>query len=201
MKEQKYWRNMLTTSHNIPWWYLHHITHYKNNILLSLVMFVDVENQHFVQVFIQVCVFITFATEVSKECSISKIDSGHSHMFEEAWLLVLVGHPHHSPPLTFHSNPSPYELLYSMPNPPTQPRYTLHQHLPPIATICIYIFVFPLLYFFTSNIHWWNGTCQFICCSFHSHFLTFRFVSKSWASSTCFVWFGDSSLSTLESSI
>ena len=39
-----YWRNMLTTSHNmefflqkiiVPWWYLYHITHYKSKNLLS----------------------------------------------------------------------------------------------------------------------------------------------------------------------
>ena len=49
----------------------------------------------------------------------SLIIIGHIHMLEEAWLLVLASHPHHSPPLVVHSNLNPNGLLYPMPNPPT----------------------------------------------------------------------------------
>ena len=50
--------------------------------------------------------------------------------FKKAWLLVLTGHLHHSPPLVFHSNLNPNEFLYPMPNPPTQPCL---QHILPIT--------------------------------------------------------------------
>ena len=35
----------------------------------------------------------------------------HYNMLEEAWLLVLASHPHHSPPLALHSNLNPNNLF------------------------------------------------------------------------------------------
>ena len=36
---------------------------------------------------------------------------GHTHELEEAQLLVLVGYPHHSPPLALHSSINPNGFL------------------------------------------------------------------------------------------
>jgi hypothetical protein len=56
--------------------------------------------------------FITSAI-ANGELSIAKLIAiGHTHGLEEACLLMLDAHPHHSPPLAPHSNLTPNRLLF-----------------------------------------------------------------------------------------
>ena len=87
------------------------------------------------------CMFITSTIKYVEEC-LDLVVIGQTHWLDEAWLLVLVGHPHHPPPLALHSNWNPTRFLYFMPNPPTQPCCTRHQQFPlmPIAHILQWTF-------------------------------------------------------------
>ena len=105
----------------------------------------------------------------SKDASLQNfIVIGHTHRLEEAWLLVLFGRPHQSPLLALHSNLTSNGFLQPMPNPPTQPCCVLRQQYPllPIVYICN-------RHFLTLKIQRGFKTCHFICCFFHSQFLTF----------------------------
>ena len=154
--------------------------------------------------FIKVCMFMTFIIENCEGCSTVKlIVIGRSRKLEEAWLLVLAGRLYQSPSLALRSNLNPNAFFYSMLNPPTQPWCTSHQRFPlmPIAHILHRGFLhfqdstrkcdLPIyslsLSFSISHVHhiWKN---------WHSNLQV-----KSWTSSNYFLWFGDSSLSTLES--
>lgn len=102
--------------------------------------------------FMKDCTFVT--------TTIPNIDT------KEAWLLVLVGHMHDSPPLALRSNLNPHEFLYLMPHPPTHLCIKNHLYCP--------LYIFFHIHFFTSNIQWQNNSnCQSICCLYHSRFLTF----------------------------
>ena len=146
------------------------------------------------------CMFITTIIEISKGC-LHFIVIGHTNGLEEAWLLVLVGHPHHTPPLALCSNLNPNGFLYSMPHPPTH--LCINNHLS-----CQLHILFNS-HFFTSKFSmrkWLVLPIHLLLCSFaisHIHYPWQNRHSivqvKSWTSPNCFVCVGDSSLSTLES--
>ena len=133
----------------IFWWCLLML---KNDILLNL--------------FIEYCMFITSTTKNLEKCSTTKllIIIGHYHMLGKTWLMVLVGHPHHSPPFALHSNLNPNGFLYPVPNPSTQSCWTLQQQY-----VSCQLQMFFNKHFFTSKIQrLWNETCQCIWCLFFS---------------------------------
>ena len=132
----------------IFWWCLLML---KNDILLNL--------------FIEYCMFITSTTKNLEKCSTTKllIIIGHYHMLGKTWLMVLVGHPHHSP-FALHSNLNPNEFLYPVPNPSTLSCWTLQQQY-----VSCQLQMFFNKHFFTSKIQrLWNETCQCIWCLFFS---------------------------------
>ena len=162
--------------------------------------FVDVGNWHLVY-FIHMRLHVHYIYSWER-WRMLRFDSmiGHTSGFEEAWLLVL--DPHHSPPLALYSNLNPNGFLYPVDNPPTSMMY-FPSTIASIAN-CTYssrcvsslprfkdemklAYSLLLLSFSISHVHrpWqnWHSNLQIIC----------------WTSSSCFVWFGDSSLSTLES--
>ena len=92
-------------------------------------MIVDVRNWHLIQ-FIRKILHVhhIYNRKLQRMLHYKLIVIGHAHGLEEAWILVLIGHPHQFPGLALHSNVNPNGFLYPMPNPPTQPCCTLHQH-------------------------------------------------------------------------
>ena len=125
-KEILYWRNMLSTSHNMEFLkkknycpiIMSSPDHYKSKNPLS-------------SDDVCWCWKSTSCSNYPEKAACSShlwlktpknaplqnlIVNGHTHGDEEAWLLVLVNHAHHSPPLALHSNLNPYKLLYPMPN-------------------------------------------------------------------------------------
>ena len=92
--------------------------------------------------FIEDCMFITSIVENS-EGYLGLVVIGHTNGFKEPRLLVLVGHPYHSPPLALCANKNPNGFLYPMPNPPTQPCCTLHQQFPLLPNAHILQHAFP----------------------------------------------------------
>ena len=128
---------------------------------------------------------------------------GHTHGLEEAWLWVLVGHPHHSLHWLF------IQMLTHMDFcTPCQ----IHQ-LNHIVVLYINNFLFCQLqlffnmHFFTSKfkeetwlvISFVVSSILDFSCSWFMAKSTLQFASKSWTSFSYFVWYGDSCLSTLES--
>ena len=107
-----------------------------------------------------------------------------------AWgLSVLVGHPHHSLKL------NPNGFLYPMPNPPTQPCWTLHHQFPLLRIA--YIFQRAILHFQLSKRKWDFPIHLLLLSFFISHIqdLGQNWHSvvqvKSYTSSSFFMWFGD----------
>ena len=118
--------------------------------------------------------FIASTTDNSKGWSTTKFDRNWAYSWAwGCWLLVLVGHPHHSPPLALHFKSKPTRILYPMPNPPTKPCCTLHQQFPLFQS-----HIFFNKHVFTFKIQRGNETCQFICCFFHPRFLMFIIHGK-----------------------
>ena len=145
---------------------------------------------------------ITIITENSKGC-LDLIVIGCTHGLEEAWLVVLLGHPHHSPPLALHSNLNPNGFLYSMPHPPTQPCCTLHQQF---LLLSIAHSLQQAFLHFQGSKRKWDLPINLLLLLFlisHVHHPWQNWQSNlqvnSWTSSSRFVWFGDAPLSALES--
>ena len=150
------------------------------------------------------CMFITFKTENFEGCYNVKFDSNLIGILVglrklDYWCLV--GHPNHSSLLALHLNLNPNGFPYPMPNPPTQPCCIPHQQFP----LC-QLHIFFSRHFFTSKIQRGNEMYQFIVFFNHSQFLTFivygklalRPIGIIMESSNCLVWFGYSSISTLD---
>ena len=115
MIEHFYWRNMFTvTSYNmefrtyiISWWCLHHIT---------LLPFDDVYwcwNLTSCSIYpYKIACSSNLQWKSPKNASPQNlIVIGHTHRREEAWIWVLVGHPHHSPLIGSSFNPNPMDFL------------------------------------------------------------------------------------------
>ena len=113
----------------------------------------------------------------SEGCSTANLIAiGHIHGLEEAWLLVLVGHPHHPPPLALHANPNPNGFLYPMPNPPNLPMmyFASTISLQPIARILQRAFLH-----FQDSKRKWDLPIHLLLLSF-----TVSYVSPSMAKSS-----------------
>ena len=127
MQEHLYQTNMPTTSHNVDYIYiycLHHITHYESiDFWLCLLM---LKINILFNLFIKDCMFFTSTTKNFSGC-LELIVMGHIHGFEEPWLFVLDGRPHHSPSLALNPNLHPNGFFYPIPNPPNKPCYTVHK--------------------------------------------------------------------------
>ena len=118
----------------------------------------------------------------------------------EYWCWMVI-HILHSPSLAQHSNSNPNGFPYpKIPNPPTQPRYTLHHNC-----LSCQLHIFFNKHLLTSMIQRGNEACQIhlLHDSFsisHVHHPWKNWHSnlqiKSWTSFSCFV---DSSLPILES--
>ena len=141
------------------------------------------------------CMFITFTTKNAPLQHLIVI--GHSHGLEEAWLLVLASHPRYSPPWALHSYLNPNGFPYPMPNLPTPPccsslanctfssiGISSLQDSKRKWDLPIHLLLLSVL---ISHVHhpWQNRHS-----SLH--------VTSS-TSSSCLIWFGDLSHSTLES--
>ena len=133
MKIHKYARTSLSDkyAHNITQcglyiyiYCLHHITHYESiDFWLCLLM---LKINILFNLFIKDCMFFTSTTKNFSGC-LELIVMGHIHGFEEPWLFVLDGRPHHSPSLALNPNLHPNGFFYPIPNPPNKPCYTVHK--------------------------------------------------------------------------
>ena len=146
--------SLLTQSLNIPWWNLfllkrcaHNVTQYGVKIYSPMMMsspyhtlpkyeafvlwwcflMLEIDIDLF-NLSVKDCLFIKSTTETPKNGPLQHlIVIGLTHGFVEARLLVLVGRPHHSPPLGSLFKTNLNWVLYPMPYPPLQPCCTLHQ--------------------------------------------------------------------------
>ena len=112
------------------------------------------------------CMFVTSTIEYSEGCSTTKfVVIGHIHKLEKAWLVMLVCHLHHS-------------LLSSSFKSKPKDHYLNHNVLYINDFLLYQVHKFFNFHFITSKIQRGNDTCQFICCVFHSQFLTFIIHGK-----------------------
>jgi hypothetical protein len=130
---------MITTSHNmelkiiVPQWCLQHTTHYEIKSSVFSWCLLILEFHILFNLFIKNYMFVTFTIGNSEGCSTINFDNnGHIHELEEDWLLMLVGHPRHPPPLGPHLNINTNGFVYPMPK-PTWPCCVMHQQLPLVS--------------------------------------------------------------------
>ena len=146
------------------------------------------------------CMFITSSTKNFDGC-LDLVVIGRTNGFKEVLaLLVMAGHPHHSPLLPLHSNLNPNGFPY-----PFQIHQLNHVILCINKFLSYQLHIFFNRHFFTCKIQRGNETCRLFLLFTISHVHDpwqnqhSNLPVKSRTSSNCLLWFGDSSLSTLES--